>query len=203
MAPAASADAVCSVWQTLADHNGAARRVGTPPNACSDPVTGAPDESQQPPCTTCLPSAVQSSRCEWWYLGKAPSIGGCQALQADGLPGGEYCQTITVRGPVGCHFTPTIACCQSVPSAAAPRSIDATDVFAAARYPVVWPAEGRRCIRRRLLLWIWNGMDCARLQAAWHRLCRVPPVRQQLGLAHAVGVGPARVAVCRGGYGRG
>jgi hypothetical protein len=41
---------------------------------------------------------VQSSRCEWWYLGKAPSIGGCQALQADGLPGGEYCQTITVRG---------------------------------------------------------------------------------------------------------
>ena len=98
MVPAASADAVCSVWQTLADHNGAARRVGTPPNACSDPVTGAPDESRQPPCTTCLPSAVQSSRCEWWYLGKAPSIGGCQALQADGLPGGEYCQTITVRG---------------------------------------------------------------------------------------------------------
>lgn len=102
-APAAGADAVCSVWQTLGGHNGAATKVASPPAACTDPNTGAAvgDPSKKPPCTTCLPVAVGTDGCDWWYLGTAPSITACQALQADGLPGGKFCQTVTWCGKGG------------------------------------------------------------------------------------------------------
>jgi hypothetical protein len=97
LAPAVGADAVCSVWQALNGHNGAAQMVATPPDACTDPITGAPEASNQPPCTTCLPGTVGTAGCEWWYLGKAPDLQGCKALQSAGLPGGKFCQTLTVR----------------------------------------------------------------------------------------------------------
>ena len=81
----------CEVWQPLLGHNGAAAKVLAPPS-CND--------KGQPPCTTC-PTGDGGQACEWWYLGKAKTLEGCEALQVHGLLGDQVCQTVTWCGAGG------------------------------------------------------------------------------------------------------